>query len=128
MPKSSEMERLGKAETKEVVLTFDDGPDPEYTTRILNILKQHHIKATFFVIGKKMLCSIKTLCNGYIWRDTKLVTIRFSHRHTNSISYNQLKLELNASQRVIQGITGHSSLLYRPPYGYVDTPTVNQDF
>ncbi|MFC6601732.1 glycosyltransferase [Ectobacillus funiculus] len=127
VPKSSEMERLGKAETKEVVLTFDDGPDPEYTTRILNILKQHHIKATFFVIGKNAMLN-KDIVQRIYMEGHEIGNHTFSHRHTNSISYNQLKLELNASQRVIQGITGHSSLLYRPPYGYVDTPTVNQDF
>lgn len=127
MPKSSEMERLGNAEAKEVVLTFDDGPDPEYTTRILNILKQYHIKATFFVIGKNAMLN-KDIVQRIYMEGHEIGNHTFSHRHTNSISYNQLKLELNASQRVIQGITGHSSLLYRPPYGYVDTPTVNQDF
>lgn len=127
MPKSFEMERLGNAETKEVVLTFDDGPDPEYTTRILNILNQYDIKASFFVIGKNAMLNQDIVKRMYR-EGHEIGNHTFSHRHTNSISYDQLKLELNASQRVIQGITGHSSLLYRPPYGYEDTNTVNPDF
>lgn len=127
IPKSFEMERLGDAEAKEVVLTFDDGPDPEYTTRILNILNQYGIKATFFVIGKNAMLHPEVVKQVYR-EGHEIGNHTFSHRHTNSISYDQLKLELNASQRVIQGITGHSSLLYRPPYGYEDTATVNSDF
>lgn len=38
---------------KEIAFTFDDGPDPCYTPELLDLLKEHGIKATFFVLGKK---------------------------------------------------------------------------
>src|SRR6476646_3328751 len=38
---------------REVALTFDDGPDPEYTPQLLDLLKKHNVKATFFVLGQK---------------------------------------------------------------------------
>jgi peptidoglycan/xylan/chitin deacetylase (PgdA/CDA1 family) len=43
----------GSAQDKEVALTFDDGPEEEWTPKILDILKQKNVKATFFVIGKQ---------------------------------------------------------------------------
>ncbi|MBS4192603.1 glycosyltransferase [Bacillus sp. FJAT-49705] len=115
-PKASEFERLSKPAGKEIVLTFDDGPDPEYTEDILKILKQYDIKASFFIIGKKAMLHQDIV--KQIYQDGhEIGNHTFSHPNTNSISDEQLKLELNSTQRVIQSITGRSSLLYRSPYG-----------
>lgn len=115
-PKSSEYEGLSTPSGKEVVLTFDDGPDPEYTEDILEILKQHQVKATFFIIGKKAM-----LNQGIVEKIHKggheIGNHTFSHPKSNNISSSQLKVELNSTQRIIQGITGRTTLLYRSPYG-----------
>jgi peptidoglycan-N-acetylglucosamine deacetylase len=117
LPKASEIERLNQPSTsKEVVLTFDDGPDPEYTKKILEILKEHHVKATFFIIGKDAIEHpdiVKQLYQeGY-----EIGNHTFSHPNIYKISDQQLKLELNMNERIIQAITGHSSSLFRSPYG-----------
>jgi spore germination protein YaaH/peptidoglycan/xylan/chitin deacetylase (PgdA/CDA1 family) len=115
-PKSSEFERLSNPSGKEVVLTFDDGPDPEYTEDILKILKQHQVKATFFIIGKKAMLNQGTVEKIHM-DGHEIGNHTFSHPKANTISSSQLKLELNSTQRIIQGITGRTTLLYRSPYG-----------
>jgi cellulose synthase/poly-beta-1,6-N-acetylglucosamine synthase-like glycosyltransferase/spore germination protein YaaH/peptidoglycan/xylan/chitin deacetylase (PgdA/CDA1 family) len=115
-PKSSEFERLSHPSDKEIVLTFDDGPDPKYTEDILKILKQHKIPATFFIIGKKAML-YQDIVEEMYQDGNEIGNHTFSHPYTNQLSDDELKLELNSTERIIQGITGHTSLLYRSPYG-----------
>ena len=48
------VERFGSSDPAKVAITFDDGPDPKHTRRVLDILDEHDVKATFFVIGRKV--------------------------------------------------------------------------
>lgn len=115
-PISSEFERLSQPGKKEIVLTFDDGPDPKYTESILEILKQYQVKASFFVIGNKAMHNQDII--KQIYRDGhEIGNHTFSHPKTIEMSDKQLKLELNSTQRIIQGITGRTTSLYRSPYG-----------
>ncbi|MEC5423319.1 glycosyltransferase [Virgibacillus sp. C22-A2] len=115
-PVASEFERLSQPGDQEIVLTFDDGPDPEYTEDILDILNQYQVKASFFVIGNKAVNHQDIV--ERLYREGHEIGIHtFSHPKTNEMSGERLKFELNASQRVIQGITGQSTSLYRSPYG-----------
>ncbi|WP_249869089.1 glycosyltransferase [Oceanobacillus saliphilus] len=115
-PVASEFERLSQPGDQEIVLTFDDGPDPEYTESILDILDQYQVNASFFIIGNKAINNQDIV--ERIYRDGHEIGVHtFSHPKTNEMSGERLKLELNASQRVIQGITGQSTSLYRSPYG-----------
>jgi peptidoglycan-N-acetylglucosamine deacetylase len=115
-PVSSEFERLSQSEDKEIVLTFDDGPDPKYTESILEILKQYQVKASFFVIGNKAINNQDIV--ERIYQDGhEIGNHTFSHPKTNEMSDEQLKLELNSTQRIIQGITGRTTSLYRSPFG-----------
>ncbi|WP_181833061.1 glycosyltransferase [Bacillus taeanensis] len=118
IPKASEIERFSKPSNKEkeVVLTFDDGPDPEYTKEILEILKKHHIKASFFIVGKDAMLN-QDLVKQIYKEGHEIGNHTFSHSNMFKVSENQLKLELNTTERIIQGVTGRTPLLYRPPYG-----------
>lgn len=121
IPKASEIERLSKPAKKEIVLTFDDGPDPKYTKEILEILKNHQIKATFFTIGKHAMLYQDMLTQIYE-EGHEIGNHTFSHPNIDKVSDNQLKFELNTTERIIQGITGRSPILYRPPFGnYLNT-------
>ncbi|KKK38729.1 hypothetical protein WQ57_07000 [Mesobacillus campisalis] len=115
-PKFSEIEHLANRDNKEVVLTFDDGPDPEYTRDILEILNRYDVKASFFIIGKKAMVN-QDLVKQIYQEGHEIGNHTFTHPFTNEISDEQLKVELNSTQRIIQGITGRSSVLYRSPYG-----------
>ncbi|MFC4025263.1 glycosyltransferase [Oceanobacillus longus] len=115
-PVASEFERLSHPGEKEIVLTFDDGPDPEYTEDILDILNQYQVKASFFMIGNKAIDN-QGIVEQIHREGHEIGNHTFSHPKTNEMSGEQLKLELNSAQRVIQGITGHTTSLYRSPYG-----------
>lgn len=115
LPTSLEVARYGKSKAKEVVLTFDDGPDPAYTPQILDILDKHHIKGTFFVVGENALLHPK-LVKRLHEEGHELGNHTFTHPDIASISPLRTKIELNANQRLIQEITGHSATLFRPPY------------
>ncbi|HEY3418556.1 MAG TPA: glycosyltransferase, partial [Armatimonadota bacterium] len=112
---------LGQFSTtkKVVALTFDDGPDPRYTPKILQILQQNDVRGTFFIIGQAaaQYPEIVRRCwaNG-----NDLGNHTYTHPHIALVSPLRAELELNATQMVIEGITGHMSLLFRPPYG--DSP------
>ena len=109
------IERFGKPKTKEIALTFDDGPSAEYTPQILDILKKNNIKATFFVVGD---CGEKNpdLVEREYQEGHEIGNHTFTHPNVASTSILQTKFEMNATQRLIQEITGHSTILFRPPY------------
>src|SRR5436190_2021415 len=114
IPTSYVIERTGD-HPGYIALTFDDGPDPKYTPRILDILKQENVPATFFVMGK----------NGQAYPDILRREVNeghevgnhtFTHPNLGEIPGRVTDLELNATQRLIESITGRSTLLCRPPY------------
>ncbi|MEH7506029.1 polysaccharide deacetylase family protein [Neobacillus drentensis] len=114
-PKPSEVVRYGKPKRKEVVLTFDDGPDPTYTPQILDILDKNHIKGTFFIIGENAMQHPELVKRLY--KEGHVIgNHTFTHPDVASITPFQTRMELNATQRLFQEITGHSMTLFRPPY------------
>ncbi|HEY3283881.1 MAG TPA: polysaccharide deacetylase family protein, partial [Armatimonadota bacterium] len=100
---------------KLIALTFDDGPDPRWTPQILDILKQNGVKATFFIVG-----SVADQNPGLvkrIWREgNELGNHTFTHGNMARMSTARVAVELSATQRLIQSLTGHSSRLFRAPY------------
>ncbi|WP_440446383.1 polysaccharide deacetylase family protein [Neobacillus bataviensis] len=114
-PKPSEVARYGKPKGKEIVLTFDDGPDPVYTPQILDILEKHHIKGTFFMIGENALKHPELVKRVYK-EGHEIGNHTFSHPNVESITPFRMRTELNLTQRLFQEITGHSMTLFRPPY------------
>ncbi len=114
-PKPFEVVRYGKPKNKEVVLTFDDGPDPVYTPQILDILDRYHIKASFFIVGENAEVEpglIERMFNA----GDEIGNHTFTHPDVASVSPIRTKMELNANQRLFQEITGHSMTMFRPPY------------
>ena len=98
-----------------VALTFDDGPDPEYTAQILDVLRAEGAPASFFFVGGEMLASPdlvkRTLDEGH-----DVGSHTFSHPNIASISPDMLRLELNATQSVFEAATGRHMTLFRAPY------------
>lgn len=114
-PKPYEVVRFGKPKAKEVVLTFDDGPDPIFTPQILDILDRNHIKGTFFIVGENAEVHPE-LIERMFKEGHEIGSHTFTHPNIASISALRTKMELNANQRLFQEITGHSMTLFRPPY------------
>ena len=107
---------------KKIVLTFDDGPDEKYTPQIIDILKKYHIPASFFITGVNAVSNIpllKKLFNeGY-----EIGNHTFTHVNLLISSDARIKLELRSTRRLIEAITHHSTILFRPPYDVDAEPT-----
>lgn len=115
LPTPYKIERYGNAQGKQVVLTFDDGPDSNYTPKILDILAKYHVQATFFVVGENVE-KAPALIQRMYQEGHEIGNHTYTHPNLSATSVLQTKLELNATQRMIQTVTGHSSLLFRVPY------------
>jgi cellulose synthase/poly-beta-1,6-N-acetylglucosamine synthase-like glycosyltransferase/peptidoglycan/xylan/chitin deacetylase (PgdA/CDA1 family)/spore germination protein YaaH len=114
IPTSYVIQSVGAVPHK-VALTFDDGPDPEWTPAILNILKAKNVKATFFVIGENAEAN-PGLIERILREGHELGNHTFTHPNLADTPNEGVALELNATQRLVEAITGRSMRLFRPPY------------
>ena len=109
---------LWKGNPKGVALTFDDGPHPRHTPRVLKILDAFQVKATFFVIGRH----VKD--NGNVMAEASKaghVIGNHSYHHfrtMNFLSREKLRQEIQRCQEEIQKWTGYSPRFYRQPAGF----------
>jgi cellulose synthase/poly-beta-1,6-N-acetylglucosamine synthase-like glycosyltransferase/peptidoglycan/xylan/chitin deacetylase (PgdA/CDA1 family)/spore germination protein YaaH len=114
LPTKYVIRRYGYAPGK-IVLTFDDGPDPNYTPQILDILKREHVPAAFFVVGSMAEKNIQILRREYD-EGYEIGNHTFLHPDISQVSLERVNLELNATRRIIEAVTGRSTILFRPPY------------
>jgi peptidoglycan/xylan/chitin deacetylase (PgdA/CDA1 family) len=99
---------------KLLALTFDDGPDPKNTPRVLAILKKYHAHATFFVIGG----NAKAYPNLVRAEAAAGMAVgSHSWTHPKQTSPAQAAVELQKTAAIIQQLTGRKPELFRPPYG-----------
>lgn len=106
----------GDPHKKDIALTFDDGPHPEYTPQILRILKKYKIKATFFLVG--MMAERRPDLVKAISRDNHLVgNHSFHHQNLVGMSKKRAEAEWLACNNVIKSILGKSPQFCRPPGG-----------
>ena len=124
-PTSTLITRSGFHE-KLVAFTIDDGPADPYTAQMLDVFKQYGVKATFFLIGENAERYPNLVRR--IWAEGhEIGNHSYSHPNIAAIPDQRKKAELNATQRVIQSITGHSTLLFRPPYNADAEPTSREE-
>lgn len=109
------IERWGGSDSKKIALTFDDGPDPEFTPQILDALKRMDAPGTFFVVGVNAE-RYSRLLQRIVAEGHEVGNHTFSHPNIALISDRQLTLQLNAAQRLFESRLGRSSVLFRPPY------------
>jgi peptidoglycan-N-acetylglucosamine deacetylase len=101
-----------------IALTFDDGPDPEYTPMILDILDKQDARATFFVVGKKAQ-EHPEIVAAIIAGGHEIANHSSVHRHLLSLSsYRSQYRDMEEAQGIIESISGISPRFYRPPMGY----------
>ncbi len=105
----------------EIALSFDDGPNREYTPQVLATLAQHNALATFFVIGKNILGNEQVLKQI----DGAGHSIgNHSYTHSFFVDFNSVqgfKDELNQTEEIVFNVIGKHMRFFRPPYG-VTTP------
>jgi len=125
-PSSYEVKKYGEAPQKELVLTFDDGPDETYTPQVLDVLSKYHVPAAFFLIGlnaEKNLPLVKR-----IYREGhEIGNHTFTHENVAKVSPERALLELKLTRLLIECITGHSTILFRAPYNADSEPTTSEE-
>jgi peptidoglycan-N-acetylglucosamine deacetylase len=120
MPFSYRIDQLGGG-SKKIALSFDDGPDPRNTPQILDILRQKHAVATFFVIGSDANQSLGLLKREYE-EGNEIGNHTYTHPRADETSRAQMELELNLTERLFESTLGVKTLLFRPPYGIDHQP------
>lgn len=98
-----------------VALTFDDGPDPDWTPKILDILKQKQVPATFFIVGENGL-TYRDLLKREVREGHEIGNHTYTHPNLGQTSDAVTRIELNATQRLVEAFTGRSMRLMRAPY------------
>jgi cellulose synthase/poly-beta-1,6-N-acetylglucosamine synthase-like glycosyltransferase/spore germination protein YaaH/peptidoglycan/xylan/chitin deacetylase (PgdA/CDA1 family) len=105
----------------QVVLTFDDGPDPEWTPKILDVLKREHATATFFLIGIQT-DKFSGLARRIYNEGHTIGNHTFTHPDVSNISSSYMRLELNLTERLFSSLIGVRTTLLRPPYAIDEEP------
>jgi len=111
--------RRGNTQPKQVALTFDDGPHPFATQKLLSVLRAHDVKATFFVVGKRAKLYPELIRMEI---DDGHVVANHSMSHPNLLKMppQEAAEEIAACGRIIREITGTSPRFFRPPGGQFD--------
>lgn len=99
-----------------VYLSFDDGPDAEWTPRVLDVLAQANTRATFFVIGRQAKAAA-TLLRRAAAEGHEIGNHTWSHRHPWTLSREGAKREVRDGAKTIADIIGQPPKLFRPPHG-----------
>ncbi|MFG2496629.1 glycosyltransferase [Streptomyces sp. NPDC048441] len=98
-----------------LVLTFDDGPDPEWTPKVLDVLKKHHAHGVFFVTGT-MASRYPDLVERMVSEGHEVGLHTFNHPDLSYQSSSRIDWELSQNQLALAGAAGIRTSLFRPPY------------
>jgi peptidoglycan/xylan/chitin deacetylase (PgdA/CDA1 family) len=97
-------------------ISFDDGPDPEFTPRIIAILERFQVKATFMVMGYNAVRN-PGLLKEILDAGHEVGGHGWSHRNLAETSRNETRYEIEHGNGVIEDLTGVPVRVFRPPYG-----------
>lgn len=109
-----------KNKQKVIALTFDDGPWNKTTEKILDILKKHNIKATFFVLGQR-LNKQKEIGKKIVQEGHVIGNHTWNHpAQKNKMNQDRIESEIGQTGKLIYQITGKTTKLFRPPGGFLE--------
>ena len=102
--------------TRSMVLTFDDGPDPNYTPQVLDILRSHHVKAMFFVCGE-MAKDNPDLLRRMIDEGHTVGNHTWSHPELPRMTRRKIRDEIESTVDAVDKAVGETPRWFRAPYG-----------
>lgn len=105
-----------KNSQKKIALTFDDGPHPQYTPEILDILKEYNIKATFFVVGQNVELHPEIVKRA-ISEEHDIGNHTFTHCHVSDTSFEAIINEIQSCEDTVYELCEYHVKLFRPPEG-----------
>jgi len=114
------------ASPNKMVITFDDGPDPQWTPKILDILKSKHATATFFLIGNQA-DRFSSLASRIYNEGNEIGNHTFTHPDISDLSSTMAKLELNLTESLFASRLGIRTVLFRPPYSIDAEPDTEDE-
>lgn len=113
----------GDPHQKSVALTFDDGPHPGYTTKLLKLLEKNKIRATFFVVGK-MAEKYPDLLREIYKNGHTIGNHTYHHYNLQYLKPHEVEKEWHACNKVVESILGVDMFYCRPPGGSYDDKVV----
>jgi cellulose synthase/poly-beta-1,6-N-acetylglucosamine synthase-like glycosyltransferase/peptidoglycan/xylan/chitin deacetylase (PgdA/CDA1 family)/spore germination protein YaaH len=122
-PRGCQLKLCGNS-SNEVALSFDDGPDPTWTPKILKILKDKGVVGTFFMIGEEAQNNIGTMQQVYR-EGHEIGNHTWLHPDISEISDENVNIELNLTERLFASELGVQPLYFRPPYSIDQEPDTN---
>lgn len=114
--------RRAAAGSTEVALTFDDGPDARYTPRCLDILEQHGVRATFFLVGERVRRH-PDLARQIRERGHDVGNHTWSHQHHWCLGPRRSMDEVRGGSRAIAEAIGEAPRYFRPTFGIMNLST-----
>jgi peptidoglycan/xylan/chitin deacetylase (PgdA/CDA1 family) len=106
-----------------LALTFDDGPNPYTTPRVLSILEKEKVHASFFIVGSRVAGSQALLRRMYADGD-EIGDHSWTHPDFTTLTSKQIKQQISLTQKTIQDAGVPAPTLFRPPYGAVDQKVI----
>lgn len=115
IPTPYRIARYGASNNK-IAITFDDGPDPTWTPKVMAVLDKYHVKGTFFLIGVQAE-KYPALMKRLVEDGHEIGNHTFTHPDISSVSRSYFKtVELNLTERLFAAKLGVKPVLFRPPY------------
>ncbi|WP_438350895.1 polysaccharide deacetylase family protein [Paenibacillus sp. FA6] len=103
---------------KKIALTFDDVPDSRFTPAVLDILAKHHVKATFFIVGKRAKDHPDIVRR--IQREGHAIgNHSYDHPQFTKISLEHFQSQINTTEQILNDLIHYKPRLIRPPYGEI---------
>jgi peptidoglycan-N-acetylglucosamine deacetylase len=125
LPEPYRVGRYGSS-SNQVAITFDDGPDPDWTPRILDVLKREHAPATFFLIGNQA-DRFASITSRIYNEGHEIGNHTFSHPDISELSNTMVELELNLTESLFASRLGIRTHLFRPPYSIDAEPDTEDE-
>jgi len=126
LPSTYVIRKYGNVKKRQLVLTYDDGPDPVYTKQILDTLAFYHVPANFFVVGIEAENNIPLIKR--IFREGhEIGNHTFFHPNMAKISTQRANIEMDLTRLLIECITGHSTIMFRAPFNADSEPGSSEE-
>lgn len=112
----NQAEEVDNTDKKLVALTFDDGPNNQTTTEILDILEEHDVVASFFLIGKNVTEATKPVIERQLELGCEIANHSWSHNAMNNMKAEEIKDQIQKTNDIIYEMVGVTPAFFRPPY------------
>ena len=119
-PRTYTIEQYGY-HSNQVAISFDDGPDPKWTPKVLDVLRDKGVKATFMLIGAEAQENVGVM-KRVVREGHEIGNHTYTHPDISEISNQQLDLELKVTERLFVSKLGIQPLYFRPPYDIDEEP------